>query len=330
MFRPRQEGTLAIDLAPDAVRVLEVSFRRNMPQITSVLEAPLARDDDGKINAENLPERHLAALETLLSGNHLKKRSCVAAVPTNLVVTRSVTIDGTKTQSSEEQIRQTLQNCMSVDVRNLMFDSWPVSQSAPDSRTQEMLVVATQRSIVQRYLDGFTKLKLSCGHLDVAPCALADLIAYLAPGQESSGGMVGTIVLAEGLGYFAVVEKQRVLFWRPFELPDTASVTQQTSLGRIGDEISKCVSHMVGALHLDGMNEIVAFGRGTLDEGFSAYLNNRFCLPVRTPSPFQMLPAGVIDEATIAKLSPEAASSFAAALGLAMQGNIPAGEVIHG
>src|SRR5262249_25447824 len=149
------------------------------------------------------------------------------------------TIDPAKPQSTEEQIRVTLQNIMSNDSRDLIFDYWPISDAAPQNRASEVLVVATQGSVVNRYLKGFTALGLNCTHLDVGPCALASLVVSL----QKNDAMVGTVALAEGLGYFAVVEKQRVLFWRPFELG--TGKPAQTNLNRVGDEISKCVSHMV-------------------------------------------------------------------------------------
>jgi len=274
---------------------------------------------------DTLPDRHLAALGTLVSEHRLKRKPCVASVPTSLVVTRSMTIDPNKPQRPEDQIRLTLQNCISGDSRDMIFDYWPVSESQQTNRTHDVLVVAAQGSMVRRYLDGFAKLKLSCVHLDVAPCALASLMAKLLPQQE---GVTGTLALTESIGYFAVVEKQRVLFWRPFELPGSiAGGSAQTSLPRIGDEISKCVSHMVGSLHLDGMTEIYAFGQGAQDEAFTAYMLNRFNLQVKTPSPFDSLPSDGMPADLRTSLPPAEATNYAAALGLALQ---TSGGAVHG
>jgi Tfp pilus assembly PilM family ATPase len=310
------QETLAIDLAPDAVRVLDVSFRRGAPVVSTVVCASVPAG-----GAETLPDRHLAALGGLLAEHRLRRKHCLASVPTNLVVTRSMTIDPGKAQRPEDQIRLTLQNCVAGDARDMIFDYWPVAESQPTNRPHEVLVVAAQGAIVRKYLDGFAKLRLTCTHLDVAPCALASLLAKLQPAQE---GPTGTIALTDTLGYFAVMEKQRVLFWRPFELSRGSS---QNNLSRIGDEISKCVSHMVGSLHLDGMMEIVAFGPGAHDEAFTAYMLNRFNLQVRAPSPFDSLPEDAMPADLRSALAPAEATSYAAALGLALQST---GGVIHG
>jgi Tfp pilus assembly PilM family ATPase len=129
------------------------------------------------------------------------------------------------------------------------------------------------------------------------------------------------VALGESLGYFAVVEKQRVLFWRPFELPQNKN-SQQASLERVGDEITKCVSHMVGSLHLDGMQEIFVFGESAQDPGFASYLTTRFNLQVRSPSPFDSLTPDLMPADLRAALQPAAATHYAAALGMALQ---PAG-----
>ena len=316
----KSDQMLAIDLAPDAVRVLNVSFRNGAPFVSTVATGDLAAG-----GVESLPERHLAALESLISTHRLRTRQCVAAVPTNLVVTRSVTIDPSKAQPPEEQIRVVLANCLPGDSRDLLFDFWPVGDTASKNRTHEVLVVATQGAVIQRYLKGLTKLRLTCVHLDVAPCAIASLIARLIPDQDS---MIGTIALTDSQGYFAVVDKQRVLFWRPFELPaGGVRAGIAPALERVGDEISKCVSHMVGALHLEGMTEIFAFGQGVQDESFAAYLMTRFNLQVRALSPFESLPGDALPGELRSSLEPASATHYATALGLAHQS---AGGFING
>jgi Tfp pilus assembly PilM family ATPase len=310
MFNSSKEAFIAIDLAPDAVRVLDVTLNRGAPTIKALAAETLPEG-----TADSLPDRHLQALGSLLATQRIRTKNCVAAVPSNLVVTRSVMIDLSKPQPPEEQIRLTLQNILTYDLRDLLFDFWNVTEPNDKSRSHEVLVVATQRSVVHKYLAGLTKLGLACKHLDVSPCALASLIAKLVPNQES---MVGTIALGETIGYFAVVEKQRVLFWRPFDLPQPKN-GQQAGLARVGDEISKCVSHMVGSLHLDNMTEVLVFGHAAQDKAFADYLQTRFNLQVRSPSPFDSLPGDAIPAALRDSLQPEAASHYAAALGLALQ-----------
>ncbi len=309
MFKKRKDSQLAIDIEPDSVRLVDVVFKRGTPVVNTVMTEALAAG-----TSETLPERHIAALEVMIGKNRLKTREMVAAVPTNLVITRSVPIDSSKAQPAEEQIRAALQNTLSYDAKELIFDFWPISEVKPGSRGREVLVVAIQRGIVKRYLSGFEKLKLACAHLDVAPCALASLLAKLLPDQ---GAMVGTIVLSDMMGYFAVLDRQRVLFWRPFELNPKNG--PQVNLERIGDEISKCVSHMVGALHMEGMTEIMAFGAAAHDAAFSAYLMSRFNLQVKAPSPFDSLGPGGLSEELKNNLVPAAATQYAAALGLAYQ-----------
>lgn len=311
MFTNAADNLLAIDLAPDSVRVLDIRFRKGNPTVQAFANQSLAAG-----TVESLPQRHLEALATLISTHRMKAKKCLAAMPTNLVVTRSVAVDPNKPQPADEQVRWTLQNCLPFDPRDLIFDFWPVGDPASNARTRDMLVVAAQASVVRKYLAGFEKLRLTCSHLDVAPCALASLIARLVPAPDS---VVGTIALAESAGYFAVVEKQRVLFWRPFELPPAKG---NAALERVGDEISKCVSHMVGSMQVDHMAELLMFGHGSDDPAFADYLHDRFHLPVRSPSPFDGLPQEAMSEDVRSAVQPSVATQFAAAVGLAMQ---PAG-----
>jgi Tfp pilus assembly PilM family ATPase len=310
MFNKTAESVLAIDLAPDSVRVLDVRFKKGRPHVEAFANQSVTAGGQ-----ETLPERHLEALAGLISTHRMKARKCLAAMPTNLVVTRAVVVDPGKPQPPEDQVRWTLQNCLPFDPRDLIFDFWPVGNGGNNNAKRDMLVVAAQASVVRRYLSGFEKLRLTCAHLDVAPCAMASLIARLA----ASEAVVGTVTLTETGGYFAIVEKQRVLFWRPFELPANKGSASQD---KVGDEISKCVSHMVGSMQVDHMSELLLFGNGAEDPAFADYLQSRFHMPVRSPSPFDSLPSEAMSPAVKSAVQPSVATHFAAAVGLAMQ---PAG-----
>jgi Tfp pilus assembly PilM family ATPase len=312
MFKQNSQNILAVDLATDAVRVLDIRLRHGVPEIKALASQTLAPG-----TSDALPDRHLAALEQLVAAQRLRSRSCIVSMPTSLVVTRTVQIDHNKTQSADEQVRWTLQNCIPFDPRDLVFDFWPISEDSANGRTREVLVVATQASVVQHYLQGLERLKLTCIHLDVAPCALASLIANTAANRDA---MIGTVALSENVGFFAITEKQRLLFWRPFDLPANRGASAvQAGLERVGDEVSKCVSHMVGSMHIDNMAEMLIYGHGSDDLAVTEYLKNRFHLPVRSPSPFEALPAEAVS-AEIAQAMPAGiATHYCTAVGLAMQ-----------
>ncbi len=322
MLTMNKSSLLAIDLAPDAVRVLNVKQKKSGMRVEAFASQSVEPGQN-----DTLPERHLQALQQLIATHRIKAKRCVSALPTSLVVTRSVAVDPSKPQSPEEQIRWTLQNCLPFDPKDLTFDFWPVGEQKANSRTREVLVVAVQASVVRRYLEGFEKLGISCEHLDVAPCAVAGLIAKTATSPEA---MVAMIAIAENTGYFAIIEKQQVLFWRSFEIPGSAQKSLASSsqgLERVGDEISKCVSHMVGAMHMDNLSEILVFGHGADDAGFADYLTNRFQIPVRAQSPFEAFSANAMSPAVSSAVQPNVATHYAAAVGLAMQ---PGGVSIHG
>jgi len=303
-----KDSTLAVDLGPDAVRVVSVQTRRGQPHVAAFAEQSLA---DG--NAANLPDRHLDALASVLSANGIKTRRVVAAMPTTSIVTRTVQIDTGKSMSPEEQIQYTLQNCL-PDAKDLAFDYWRVSPPRPNEKAFDVLVVATQASLVERYLQGFEKLQLSCAHMDVAPCAIAALIARTTTNPDSP---VGTIALSPGTGFFAIIDKGQVLFWRPF---DTSAISKSGAttpqLERMGEEISKCVSHMVGAMGGDNLGELLIFGRNSGDAAIGDYLKNRFNLNVRAPSPFDAFASGANSSGAIEQ---PAATNYCTAVGLALQ-----------
>ncbi len=310
MLKSKTDSLLTIDLAPDAIRVLDVRVRHGVPTVTSFASAEVPGG-----TPETLPERHLVALGDVIARNHLKSRSCIAAMPTTMVVTRSLQVDYTKDQTTDEQIQHTLKNCLTFDSQDLVYDYWPITELAATGRPKDILVVATQASVVKRYLAGFEKLKLSCTHIDVAPCAVASLIRGNAGNPDA---MVGTVAIAKNTGFFAISEKGKVLFWRPFELP-VARGGIQGSLDRVGDEITKCVSHMVGSLQFDNISEMLVYGHGSDDASVTDYLKNRFHLPVRNPSPFEALPASSMSGELRESIQANVATHYCTAVGLAMQ-----------
>jgi Tfp pilus assembly PilM family ATPase len=318
LSRNSKNLTLAIDLGTDAIRLVDVAPERDTIKLRRFAEQAVPEGP-----AETLPERHLALLGELVSQHRLSHRNAVAAMPSSLVFTRTVQVDSAKPQSAEEQIIKTLQNCLPFDSKDLSFDCWPVSTTAGQARHQEILVVATQASVVRKYLAGFEKLSLRCVHLDVAPCAVASLLQHTA---ETPGAVMGAVALTRNGGFFAIAERGNVLFWRPFDFSSTAGRAMHANglnLERIGDEISKCVSHMVGAIQVDALSELLLFGHGTAQSTLSDYLNQRFRLPVRAPSPFDLLSAG-----DAALPDAQAATHYCTAVGLALQDF--QGAAVHG
>ena len=112
MFGKATEMMLAIDLAPEGVRVLEVAVSQGVPSVVAMGSQELEKG-----SPETLPERHITALESVIGAQRMRSLQCVATMPTNLVTTRSVLIDPGKPQSLEEQIRATLQAIGSHDPR---------------------------------------------------------------------------------------------------------------------------------------------------------------------------------------------------------------------
>ena len=188
-WQKSRTDTLVVDLSSDAIRVLDIRPRRSGPAVSFFASQEVA---DGP--ADTLPERQLTALRELLQVHRVKTQRIVAALPTSLVVTRSVQIDRAKVIHVDDQIRATLQNCLPFDCKDLIFDYWPTGAATSAGRVEEILVVATQGSVVQRYLSGLEQLGLTCVHLDVAPVRPGDAAAAqlgAARGDHRDGGAVG-------------------------------------------------------------------------------------------------------------------------------------------
>ena len=321
LVRRKADITLAVDFGADAVRLLEVQKRRGQVTLGAIAEQSLPAGEP-----ETLPERHLEALGGLLRAQRLAACRAVAALPTSMVVTRSVNIDKGKGLTPDEYVRWALENCLPFDSRDLVFDYWPVYDPASGRGQNEVLVVAAQGTLVERYLHGMGQLKLRCAHLDTAPCAIASLLGRCV---EDPGAMSGVVALSERMGYFAIVERGRVAFWRPFDLPhaQTDETNRQANTDRIGDEISKCMSHMVGSMQVDNLGAMLLFGHGAEELVGSGYLRQRFQLEVRAPSPFAALPAASwpadLDRAQLTHTT-----HYCTAVGLAVQE--AAGGLAHG
>lgn len=317
-WNTKKNAMLAIDLGADAVRLVATTRRRGRPQFEFSAEQSLP---DGP--AATLPERQLAAIGDLMRTQHLGSSAVVAALPTSLVLTRTIRLDKAQGQTTEEQILWTLQNCLPFDPRDLLFDHWPVGE-ATLGKPQEVMVVATQASVVDKYLRGFESLKLRCVHLDVAPCALATLLLHTVHKPETP---VCTLAISPSIGFFAVAEQGKVLFWRPFELAPAARAANSPGLNlqRVSDELMKCFSHMAAVMQLDRVSEMLVYGQASEDPQVGEFLHRQFHLPVRSPSPFE----AILPENALAGAPPAgaAATHYCTAVGLALQNS---GGYVHG
>ena len=119
--RKNSDTTLAIDLGMDAVRSVEVRGRKGRSAVRSFADRALAEGP-----AATLPERQLEVLGELLLRERIRRGRRSSALPTSMVLTRTVALDRTKSQSTEEQILWTLQNCLPFDPRDLVFDYWAI------------------------------------------------------------------------------------------------------------------------------------------------------------------------------------------------------------
>ncbi|MEI8196946.1 MAG: pilus assembly protein PilM [Phycisphaerae bacterium] len=310
---------LAVDLGIDAIHVLSARTSRGKVQVEDLACETLPAGLPA-----TLPDRHLEALGGILSKLRLRSRRVVAALPTNLILTRTIRLDPGQEQTTEERIIWTLQNCLPFDPRDLVFDYWPVGED--HGKGQEVIVVATQASLVERYLNGFEKLKLQCVHLDVVPCALGALIARTVQPADSP---VCTLALTAGQGFFGVAERGKILFWRPFELAGTGSQTElgQKHLERIAEEVARCFTHIAGSMPLEKLSQMMLFGQWSDNPALGNYLGNHFHLPTRNPSPLQALGTDGLSAAAQQTATQAQSTHYAAVVGLTLQYS---GGVHHG
>ncbi len=214
MIFGKTNAVFAVELGTDSIRAVQLGRGKPQPSLSFFATQSVASG-----TPDSLVDRQLSALGELLKTQNVSTREVLATMPTNLIVTRTVQVDKQKKETPDDQIRAALQNCLPFDSKDLLFDSWPINPITGNPRS-ELLVVATQASVVQRYLQGFENLGLTCIHMDVAPCALASLIPLT---QKSPDGVVGSIALSRDVGFFAITERDRVLFWRPFDLNSASS-----------------------------------------------------------------------------------------------------------
>lgn len=319
LFTKRNTNALAVDLSLDAVRLVSIRRTRGQIQIEDLATHTLP---EGPVNT--LPERHLSVLAEMLSSLRLRATRIVAALPNNLIITRALRLETEHRQSIEERIVGALQNCIPFNPQDLVFDHWPVGE--PNAKGQEIIVVATQASIVNQYLQGFEQLKLQCVHLDVAPCAVSSLIAHSVHGT----GPVCALVVNGNQGYFAISENSKILFWRPFDLnvaTEQAAELNPKTLERMAEEISRCFTHIASNMPLDKISEMMLFGRWSADPTLSGYLADHFHVPTNNPSPLDALgPTGL---SPVARQTADSATAtqYATAVGLALQYS---GGLLHG
>ena len=319
LFARHTPNLLAVELGTEAIHLLSARTARGKVQVEDLAALALPAGPPA-----TLPDRHLEALGEMLGKLRLRSRRVVAALPTSLILTRTIRLDPCQTQTTEERIIWTLQNCLPFDPRDLVFDYWPVGED--QGKGQEVIVVATQASLVERYLNGFEKLKLQCVHLDVVPCALGALIARTVQPADST---VCTLSLTAGQGFFAVAERGKILFWRPFDLAQTSGQTElgEKHLERIAEEVARCFTHIAGAMPLEKLSQMMLFGQWSDNPALGNYLGNHFHLPTRSPAPLQALGTEGLSAAAQHSAAGIQGTQFAAAVGLTLQYS---GGVQHG
>ena len=99
IFARQTPNLLAADLGTETIHLLSARLAKGKVQVEDLATETLPAGPPA-----SLPDRHLEALGGLLGKLRLRSRRIVAALPTSLIVTRTVRLDPGQAQTTEERI----------------------------------------------------------------------------------------------------------------------------------------------------------------------------------------------------------------------------------
>jgi type IV pilus assembly protein PilM len=178
--------TLGIEITDSYVKVCEIQQKGKKPVRLlnfSSRELPVGVVDDGKVLDK---EKLFAALKIVLDSKRFGTRYAHFAIPSQMVMVRSIKLPDIVNKGLKKLVQYEMKNNLSMAFDDPSYDFIKLpkatnenAQVTPEETNLcEVLVVAAPTSILQDYVDIFTKLKLIPCSIEIKSFSLLRLVEW--------------------------------------------------------------------------------------------------------------------------------------------------------
>jgi type IV pilus assembly protein PilM len=220
MFQPKRTVTpIGLDMGTTSLRVVELKPTSGKPVLTRMgsVDVPPGVIVEGEIGD---PALAASALTDLWKKTGLKHKQFTVGISNQKVIVRLVELPYMDEQELRGALQYQAQEYIAIPMEEAILDFQIVGEftTADDEHMMEVLLVAAQKDMVQKFVDTIQQAGLEPEVIDVASFALLRSLAEPAPiileeGKEAeavvlmniSAGITNIVVVEEGIPRFSRV-----------------------------------------------------------------------------------------------------------------------------
>ncbi len=346
-FSGPKRSPIGIELGRDAVRLLQIEWRREGGEV--VASAEVETDPVATPGESPLTSAVAARVRAAIAENGFKGKKCVACVPSDRLIQRHVKVDEIEGQALRDALLFELEDAFPGDAPLVQhLDVGEVVERG--ERRHEMILLAAGHAQVNALVDFMIGAGLDPIALDAEGCALVR--CFLQRRRRSSDADTHTAIVHLGAtstqmtissGGQPLFMKQLPLgaqqlfeaLQQRLELSEADVCIDMRLLADAGDEdlarqvvgalrlqldtlaleLSACLRYHAASRRSQGGVELFLTGQGARIPGLSQALSESLGQPVQRPDPFSNVFTGVVADNRIARRF----ALWSVPLGLAMR-----------
>ncbi|MSR28689.1 MAG: hypothetical protein EXS03_03825 [Phycisphaerales bacterium] len=252
---PGQRSPIAVDFSRSATRMIQLSSVSTAPAVHAVATLPAATGifEDGPLD-EPMARR----LRDALKQGKFSGAACALALPSSSVFTELVEVPSVAGDELRDTISWTAVDRMGMEREDLVAGHLPIRNGTLGGTTQEVLVVASQKSLINRAIKLLAHAGLQTNRAELGAVAAM----RMAWGTIKDGGRVGSfgfLHLEPDRATLALLNLHGLAYFRAFEWessaqlnPDLISIagTEAHSESKawrwrqLGEQVLQCLRHV--------------------------------------------------------------------------------------
>ncbi len=163
-------SVIGLDIGDQSIKLSEVSMNwRNIDLLNlAIMNTPPQAIVEGKLNNIKVLSNHI---KSLLKSNNFESKRVVAAVSGEQVIARNIEIPNMPKEELDEAVKWEAEDQIPLPIARVYYDYEILGKTAEGN--YQILLVAVERSLVEKYLDLFKLLNLKPVAIEIESLAIA-------------------------------------------------------------------------------------------------------------------------------------------------------------
>jgi len=215
MLLSRSKSLLGLDIGSSSVKVLELKETKTGYQLANFGIEPLPHETIVDSTIMNAPAV-VSAVRKVISSNQIKARDVCTSVSGHSVIIRKITLPLMTDEEIASNIQWEAEQYIPFDINEVNIDYQRLEGGGEDQGTQDVLLVAVKKDMVNDYMAVINEAGLSPAILDIDAFAVQNM--YEINYEVQRGKVIGLVNIGAGVININVVHNGNSVFTRDMSI----------------------------------------------------------------------------------------------------------------